>query len=313
MNSDPATTSAKIPADVHILDVPNDGGREASKPSPASNRCTVDGIVKNREDGRGEMIDHVFYKRATYAVYLGHTKVLVQYADDEALATDQIKATSELILMRERLHLLSNRYQGPCYLSQVAEALRLGLEGQAACARATLQYALDDVQDSIARQGRLTYLNWAVPLGIAAAVVAIAAGVFIPVDAIAHIPLAAGGGALGALLSIIIAIRTRTIALDADRGANILDATARLLVGIISAGFLFLILSAGMLPEVKVGAATLVGDGTTWQSALIVGFAAGFLERLLPDLLKEPDETGPAGAGRPLPEAAPAASPTNTR
>lgn len=282
-----------VPTDVRILDVPQESGVGAPAPSA---RCTVDGIVKNLEDGRGEKIEHVFYKRANYAVYLASTKVLVQYADDESLATDQIKATAELILMRERLHLLSNRYQGPCYLSQVAEALRLGLEDQTACGKATLQYALDDVRDSIARQGRLTYLKWAVPLGIAAAVVAIAAGVLIGPDEIAHIPLAAGGGALGALLSIVIAIRTRTIALDADRSANILDAAARLLVGLISAGFLFLILTAGMVPDIKVGEATLVGASATWRSALIVGFAAGFLERLLPDLLKKPDEPGPAAS-----------------
>jgi len=292
MTSNPATIGGEIPADVHILEVSNDGGLDAPKLPPRTHRCTVDGIVKNHNDGRGEKIDHVFYKRANYAVYLAGTKVLVQYADDEVLATAQIKATAELILVRERLHLLANRYQGPCYLSQVAEALRLGLEGQADCAKATLQYAMDDVQDSIARQGRLTYLKWAVPLGIAAAVVAIAAGVVLRPETIAHIPLAAGGGALGALLSIIIAIRTRTIALDADRGSNILDAAARLLVGLLSAGFLFLILAAGMLPEVTVGTAKLIGKSTTWQSALIVGFAAGFLERLLPDLLKEPEEPG---------------------
>lgn len=293
MIGDPATTGGDTAADVHILAVPNEGALNEADLRLRSHRCTVDGIFKNAEDGRGEKIEHVFYKRASYAVYLASGKVLVQYADEEELATAQIKATAELILMRERLHLLANRYQGPCYLSQLAEALRLGLEGQAGCAKATLQYALDDMQDSIARQGRLTYLKWAVPLGIMLAAIAIVAGIVIRPDAIAHIPLAAGGGALGALLSIIIAIRTRTIALDADRGANILDAAARLLVGVISAGVLFLILAAGMLPEVKVGSATLVGAGTTWQSALIVGFAAGFLERLLPDLLKKPEGAGP--------------------
>ena len=94
-------------------------------------------------------------------------------------------------------------------------------------------------------------------------------------------------GALGALLSIIMAIRTRTVALDVHQGSNILDAAARLLVGLISATFLFLILTSGMVPEVKVGEAALVGSGATSKTALIVGFAAGFLERLLPDLLSK--------------------------
>ncbi len=296
MSDEREAPGAGLVADVHIPDVPCLADPPAEDDQPTGKTCTVAGIVKNGEDGRGETITQVFFKRTHYAIYLAGGKVIVQYADEEKLAEDQIKVTAELIPLREQLHFLADKYKGPCYLSQVAEALRLGLEGQSSCAKAIMQYAMDDVRESIARLGRLTYLKFAIPMGLAgAALAAAAAGLLRSTDA-ADIALATAGGAVGALLSIVSAIRNRTVALDVHQGSNVLDAAARLLVGIISAGFLFLILTSGMVPEVKVGEAALVGTGATWRSALIVGFAAGFLERLLPDLLSK--GTGEAQAVR---------------
>jgi len=59
------------------------------------------------------------------------------------------------------------------------------------------------------------------------------------------------------------------------------------LIGVISAGVLLLLLNCGILPKLQIGEANLSGPTATWQMVLVVGFLAGFLERLVPDLLEK--------------------------
>jgi hypothetical protein len=108
--------------------------------------------------------------------------------------------------------------------------------------------------------------------------------------------LSSGAGALGAVLSIFIALRNRTVAPDQDWQTNIIDGAARIGIGVISAFALHLLLTSGFLTNAIAGGFTLTenGAGTTgvlsnlgWKSALLVGFAGGFLERMVPDLLEK--------------------------
>jgi hypothetical protein len=63
----------------------------------------------------------------------------------------------------------------------------------------------------------------------------------------------------------------------------------------ISAAVLFLLLNSGVVANIDAGGVALSGAKMQWQVALIVGFAAGFLERLVPDLLEEECATVQAG------------------
>src|SRR5262249_36188723 len=76
-------------------------------------------------------------------------------------------------------------------------------------------------------------------------------------------------------------------AIEGDRRANALDAAVRVAIGMISAAVLFLVLNSGVVTSINVGTATLTGTAVRWQVALAIGFAAGCLERLVPDLLAE--------------------------
>jgi hypothetical protein len=74
----------------------------------------------------------------------------------------------------------------------------------------------------------------------------------------------------------------------------------------ISAGVLILLLNSGIVSTISAGGVALNGSAMTWQLALIVGFAAGFLERLVPDLLEKtvpPSKPAAPGAGTAPPPA----------
>jgi hypothetical protein len=73
------------------------------------------------------------------------------------------------------------------------------------------------------------------------------------------------------------------------------DGTLRLSIGVTSAGVLLLLLGCGILPSLTVGDAKFTGTALTWQIVLVIGFVAGFLERLVPDLLEK--KNTPANGG----------------
>ena len=114
----------------------------------------------------------------------------------------------------------------------------------------------------------------------------------------------AGAGALGAVLSIAIGIRARTVAIEGDWPSNAVDAGVRVGIGMISAGVLFFLLNSGMVAKISAGDVSLTGNKMEWQVALVIGFAAGFLERLVPDLL---ERTAPPAKPPVVPTAAGAA------
>ena len=109
--------------------------------------------------------------------------------------------------------------------------------------------------------------------------------------------LAGKAGLIGAAFSIALAIRGRTVALDTELLDNITDGTLRLLIGVIAAGILLLLFASGIVPNLEIGGADFKASAVTWQMVLIIGFVAGFLERLVPDLL---DKQNSKGDGAPV-------------
>jgi hypothetical protein len=61
----------------------------------------------------------------------------------------------------------------------------------------------------------------------------------------------------------------------------------RALIGVLSAAVLYLILGTGVMWQIKVGDLTFNPGNIVRQLSLLLGFAAGFLERLVPDLLEK--------------------------
>jgi hypothetical protein len=142
-------------------------------------------------------------------------------------------------------------------------------------------------------RGRFQYLKWS--FGTATILIGLlfVASRFYPLqEASSDLWLAAKAGLIGAAFSIALAIRGRTVALDTELLDNVTDGTLRLLIGVISAGVLLLLLACGILPSLKIGDASFAGSTLTWQMVLVVGFVGGFLERLVPDLLRRKTPQG---------------------
>lgn len=294
----------------------SDGGTTDQKPLLSA--PTVASIGDGERDALGSKIVRVYFKRDAYAIYESRDQVHIQYADDSRTASDQIVRVARLLPLRDRLnYLIVGAHLPNCYREQVAEALRLGLEGQPEIARSTLEAALSDARERMARRGRIDYLRYA---GLVAMLVSVILGAIAVVFfswspsasgapttttyPVTLLLLATAAGAIGALFSIALSIRARTVVVDADWQTNAHDGAIRVGIGAIAGAVLFLFLSSGIITEISAGTAKLTGTQPIWQMATIVGFAAGFLERLVPDILEKgaptSDEThrgGTSGEG----------------
>ena len=268
----------------------------SAQAAPTPEPIRVYDIRKGQQDNRGETIDLVFFKRPEFAIYQSGGKILVQYADDEALAKQQIAKIAELLPLKDRLqYLVQNMDRPKRYHWQIAESLRLGLYGQKEPAKNIMQGAIDDINATRLRNGRVSYLvatlifvTFIVSVAFVTSI-AIHGSWFDQIES-SHKPdflrldLAVASGAVGALFSCVWQLRARTVATDGDILSNAVDSLARIVIGMVSAVALLLIIISDFTGKI----APIVSDPLLdWKSVLVVGLLAGFVERLVPDLLEK--------------------------
>jgi len=273
-----------------------------AKVATASEMFCVADVKIRATDLTGNVILEVYVRASPqYAVYRTSDRVVIQFADDDTKARQQRQQLATLNLVRAQINgLISDwsksryarfREKAAKYESRVASALILCLEGDGVAALASLNDIKADIVAERTSWGRFEYLISASIFSL------IAIGVFtllqhkyfrFPVPS-GNIWLAARAGTIGAFFSIALAIRDRTILTNLHRRDNLADAALRILIGIVAAGVLVLMLSSNLVPSFTIGKAEISGPLIAWQTVLVVGFIAGFLERLVPDLLKQVD------------------------
>jgi hypothetical protein len=254
----------------------------------ASKASKVADIEVGMRDSRGVPVQAIYsVKDEVYAIYEAE-KIMVHFADDRGIADTQRGAIADLAGLRAGLEHLTS--QLPCveyYKVQMASALQLALDEKPEQSKEVMEQAVANAKTERASRGRVQYLLCGFATGL------VFLGLFacgywltpFPIDR-SDLWLAAIGGTIGAFFSLAMSIRSRTVALDLDRWTNVIDGVLRVLIGVVAGAALTLLLATGALPELKIQDAAITGRYASWEVVVIVGFIAGFLERLLPDLLE---------------------------
>ncbi len=258
---------------------------------------SIDDVNLHVKDAAAVRVVEIYAKNPPYyAVYRTPTRVVVHYADDPVLARAQRSALAPLNPLRGVINSLLDGWKparAQRFSRGVADALVVALEGDMAGAAVILQNVKQEIIDERTSWARFQYLI----IALLTAVVLITACSYAYGDWFSHkiglppegrgIWQAGGGGAVGAFFSIATAMRKRTVLTDLQWLDNAADAILRITIGLIAAMLLFCMLQAHL---VNISLAS-TGPGKTaaeqWMWIIVVGFTAGFLERLVPDLLEK--------------------------
>jgi hypothetical protein len=291
------------------------------------------------EDALGFKIICIYARKPPeFAIYRTAQRVLIHFADDQAKSDEQRRTLVALAPLRgeinglvdgwrtaphskrvvgifkihngARLHSKAERYDRAS-----ADALQVGLEGDLPRATLLLEKVKADILNERTGWARFEYLITAFATAIVIGIIAIGtmaltrgrpcADMFLCLPEASDMWRGFIAGAVGAFFSIALGIRGRTILTDLYRPANLMDAVLRVIVGAIGGVVLVSLIRAGF---VRFSLGDSSPDDYRTIHILIVGFVAGFTERLVPDLLAKADaRTGEPAATR-LPEpSAPAA------
>jgi len=273
-------------------DQPPGIGDQAAGPTgaDADKAITVREIKEKNNDSRGVRITKVYIKQSKeYAIYKCNGEIMVAYADDPCKARQQRKLI--LPLARDRFELnyfLKGLNCRDACERQLANGLQLALEGDVEGAKRTIAEAKTLVVAKRGARGRFQYLYCSCGAAVILMLSLLLAHRYVPFHQIPiDLWLAAEAGLVGAVFSIALAIKSRTVALDTEPLANATDGVLRLSIGVICAGVLVLLVNCNLLPRLTIGDMNFSDHAPAPQIVLIIGFLAGFLERLVPDLLEK--------------------------
>jgi len=261
-------------------------------------------------DAAGATVEAVYASRPpNYAVYRTKDRLMIHFADASAKEAEQRTALACLGPLRGEINGLIDGWRSSSNLRdrakaaaldrRGADALVMALEGQPEGAMALLEAIKADVYDVRVSRARFQYLMVA-SAALAAAVIPIviltsdwyAKAIFPFAKATHPLWLAAAAGAFGAFFSIATGIRNRTVLPDLRAGDNSADAVLRVVIGVIAATLLIFLLQSGVVATPSFGGRTVEYDPGkaatySWAMVVVVAFTAGFLERLVPDLLAD--------------------------
>lgn len=254
-------------------------------------------------DSVGAVILAVYSRvSGTYAVYRTDQRVIVQFADDAKLGGQQRLALAPLNPVRGQINGLIDGWRSSTdgakqskarlFDRRVADAMTVGLQGDVAHGLSLLTEVKADIlaeRTSIARSEYVIVAS-AATLAVATCCVLITSNwfshAFSSFDATTDpVWTASAIGAVGALFSIALSIRSRSVLTDLQWRDNAVDAVLRIGIGAVSAAVLLCLLKGQWL-TLGLGGKDL-NFGKDPNALTVAAFVAGFSERLVGDLLNQ--------------------------
>lgn len=202
------------------------------------------------------------------------------------------------------------------YDRRVADAIIIAIEDEKALelAQTLLAQVKNDLiaeRTAIAR-GQYVVRSILMVLGMVALTGLVAGGALSRIHAFAFnltpVWTAIAGGSIGAFFSIATGLKSRDIVIDLQNRENRIDVTLRMAIGAIAGAVLYGLFAAEFVTtklftakELVYRSVHAVGPDYSEFTVFLIGFVAGFSERLVPNLLSKTNFGSPEPAGQDTP------------
>jgi hypothetical protein len=280
---------------------------------PPCEKFGLSGLEEGSPDKLGHIVEEILWVGKNYAVYWTKQGVYVHFSDDENEADEQrqrfIKVCPEICELRYLTPQIrsAGRFDSSLFDHNIAQAIMLVLEKDVETGRNIAQQALKMAVDRVTNDNTLRYVraslcawfSFVVLGGIVGLV-----GYFGYLPAPRHHPLlyivAGIAGATGAMLSIATRLQSFRLKPCNQSNMNYWMSVIRIGIGII-AGIVFMLLAPIILLDLL---KTLFhwennNNVPTLEMAALLGFVAGFAERLVPNIMRWTSEQFETSFGTP--------------
>lgn len=269
----------------------------------------VKDVVVGALDSTGAKIESVHAKvSGRFAVYCTNERVMIQFADDDASGVNQRDAIRPLAPLRAEIeNLIAYLRMNPSPhnsmllasgMSKLAVGLAEGIKGNIDGAMTMLTNVRNELADARSAKMRTVHLGFAAlaTLGLICLATLLSSDIFtrehggLSTSVSPIYWLAGSVGGIGALFSIAVEFRERTAWTVTPHLENFGNAVLRIFVGAAS-GTILIAMVKGRLIDVTIGGQALSTTLTTDNphGLVVMAFAAGFTQRLVPLLKKVGD------------------------
>ena len=245
-------------------------------------------ISLKQPDIEGRSVEEVYARSKQFVIYrAAGGDVWVQLSDDSAEADKQRTVLAKIAELRWDIDQAAEGWWREAhYQREIAAGIQIALIFGSDTAIIKLSRTLATLKYERQLAGRIQYMGFAACSTVLLLAALYACSEIRPfADPATNVWLAGKAGLMGAFFSVAIAIRGRKVACDNDKISNAMEGAVRLVIGIIGGGFLLLAIGSGFLTRAVMGDAP--GSGVAnWQAVVVLGFLAGFVERLVPSLIE---------------------------
>jgi len=237
-------------------------------------------------DQRGRKILDILWSTKDYVIFRHASGLSPHFSDDDSVAQRQRLAYAAIGPQLSKVNALRSTtvWRAESIDREIARSIYQSLEGDIESAKRILDGVGTRLQNLINIQGRLQYQISCLLTALMFAFVYLAIYYCFDEKTLDHLSLVrfasvAFWGALGGFLSISIGLNKVTIDADADRRINAIAGSSRIVIAVVGSIFVYLtIVSELALTSLNL----LKSDAAIYA----ISMAAGFSEKLVPDILR---------------------------
>jgi hypothetical protein len=276
-----------------------------AKLPPCADKFDLSELREGGSDKLGHIVEEILWVGKNYAIYRTNVGVYVHFSDDENEADEQrqrfIKVCPEICELRYLTPQIrstghwifgrKNREDASLFDHNIAQAIMLVMEKDVETGRNIAQQALKMAVDRVTNDNTLRYVRASLVAWLAIVGLGVIVGLIGHLPAPRHQPLlyvvAGIAGATGAMLSIATRLQSFRLKPCNQSDMNHWMSVIRIGTGII-AGIVLMLLAPIILRD-PLSTLFQWGDNNrvpTLETAAVLGFVAGFAERLVPNIMR---------------------------